>query len=537
MKKVLVILISLSVLFALAACGENKDVAPPSGTTETGNSSSTEMTTSTESNPDATDPAHTHEYVDKTIAPTCTEDGYTAHTCACGSTYSDSKVVAIGHNFGEWQTIKEPTATTTGSAERKCSNCDEKETKVLGQLIENHKHSYTSKITTPSTCTAVGVKTFSCSCGDTYTETISKASHKYSDSVTNPTCTNGGYTTHTCSVCGDSFSDSNTKPSGHNWKEATCTAPKTCSKCNSTEGNATGHSWNAATCTAPKTCSKCNLTEGSATGHNWKDATCTAPKTCSKCNSTEGNATGHSWDAATCTEPKTCKKCGATEGSEKGHALTTEYNSNTDSIVSKCANCSYSKSEAVKPLKLSFVKIHSHYYDYHRFLSFNFTSDGGYGELTYTFILYNNDMSKIISQCSNETGKGDVTPHGSFKDTKLKVIVRDKYGHSDENVYDTQSLDINWWYMAALSVAKYEAKSSSVTPNWYYHTILENRYNSNIIDYVNRNFTIDWKSQAKIYAQYCLDRQSYTKDELIKKLTDNGFTQEQAVYGVEANGL
>lgn len=506
MKKILIIFLALSVLLVLTACGENKNNAPTAESTE-----ATADTIPSVSNPETTDGEHIHDYVDKVVAATCTEDGYTSHICACGDSYTDSKTSAMGHSFGEWNTTKEPTATETGSAERKCSKCEEKETKTLGKLIDNHKHSYSSKVTTSPSCTTTGVTTFSCSCGETYTEPISKTSHKYSDSITNPTCTTGGYTTHTCSVCGDSYKDSKT--------------------------NATGHSWNAATCTTPKTCSNCGLTEGSAGGHNWNAVTCTTPRTCSKCNSTEGNAAGHNWDAATCTAPKTCKKCGATEGSANGHSVQTEYDSKNDSVISKCKNCTYSKSEAVKPLKLNFVKIHSHYYDYHRFLSFNFTSEGGYGELIYTFILYNNDMTKIISQCSDDAGKGDVIPYGSFKDTKLKVIVRDQYGHSDENIYDTQSLDIDWWYMSALSVAKYEAKSSSVTPNWYYHTILENRYNSNIIDYVNRNFTVDWNKQAKIYAQYCLDRQSYSKEELIKKLTDGGFTPEQAAYGVAENGL
>ena len=35
-----------------------------------------------------------------------------------------------------------------------------------------HTHSYTAKVTTDATCTADGVKTFTCTCGDTYTESI-----------------------------------------------------------------------------------------------------------------------------------------------------------------------------------------------------------------------------------------------------------------------------------------------------------------------------------------------------------------------------
>lgn len=315
MKKLITLLLALAMLFALAACGGNKNDVPTVESTEVATGA-----TPSGSNAEATDAEHIHKYVDNVIAATCTEDGYILHTCACGDSYTDSNISATGHSFGEWHTTKEPTTSETGSAERMCSNCDEKETKVLGKLIDNHQHNYTSVITTHPTCTVAGTTTFSCSCGDTYTEPISKLLHKYSDIITNPTCTNGGYTTHTCSVCGDSFRDSNTKATGHSWTDATCTVPKSCSLCGSTEGDSTGHNWNAATCTTPKTCSKCSSTEGSAKGHDWADATCTAPKTCFRCNATEGKAAGHSWDAASCTTPKTCSKCHITEGSLTPHS-------------------------------------------------------------------------------------------------------------------------------------------------------------------------------------------------------------------------
>lgn len=357
MKKIFIILISLSVFLALTACGKNIENVLPTG----GIGTEMETTTPSGSNTETTIPVHIHEYADKTIAATCTEDGYTSHICACGDSFTDSKTAATGHSFGEWYTTKEPTTSENGSAERQCTNCDEKETKVLGKLIDNHQHNYTSVITTPPTCTAAGTTTFSCSCGDTYTEPISKLSHNYSDIITNPTCTDGGYTTHTCSVCGDSFRDSNTNAlghswtnatcttpkscslcsltdgsaTGHNWNTATCTTPKTCSKCEKTEGTALGHSWNAATCTMPKSCSKCGKAEGSATGHNWSDATCTTPKTCIRCNATEGNATGHSWDAASCTTPKTCSKCRITEGSPTPHSWC-EATCTTPKMCSQC---------------------------------------------------------------------------------------------------------------------------------------------------------------------------------------------------------
>lgn len=70
-------------------------------------------------------------------------------------------------------------------------------------------HSYDSgKITTPATCTASGVKTFTCTtCGDTYTETIPATGHTETEiPAVAPTCTESGWSKGSkCSVCGHIF--------------------------------------------------------------------------------------------------------------------------------------------------------------------------------------------------------------------------------------------------------------------------------------------------------------------------------------------
>ena len=65
--------------------------------------------------------------------------------------------------------------------------------------------------------------------------------HEYTEVVTEPTCLKGGYTTYTCS-CGDSYTDNETEALGHSYsdwkvvKEATETETglkeKECSICN-----------------------------------------------------------------------------------------------------------------------------------------------------------------------------------------------------------------------------------------------------------------------------------------------------------------
>ena len=60
------------------------------------------------------------------VAPTCTEDGYTLHTCQnCGVTMKDEIVEAIGHTEGEWQVTVEATQYKEGLKELCCVVCNE----------------------------------------------------------------------------------------------------------------------------------------------------------------------------------------------------------------------------------------------------------------------------------------------------------------------------------------------------------------------------------------------------------------------------
>ena len=54
--------------------------------------------------------------------------------------------------------------------------------------LEEHVHEYTDEITKEATCTKDGVRTYTCSCGDSYTETIEATGHNYS----NGSCTKCG---------------------------------------------------------------------------------------------------------------------------------------------------------------------------------------------------------------------------------------------------------------------------------------------------------------------------------------------------------
>ena len=75
--------------------------------------------------------AHTHNYKATVTAPTCTAKGYTTHTCACGDSYVDTYVDALGHAWDNGKVTKEPTETETGVKTFTCTRCGETKTEVI----------------------------------------------------------------------------------------------------------------------------------------------------------------------------------------------------------------------------------------------------------------------------------------------------------------------------------------------------------------------------------------------------------------------
>ena len=71
----------------------------------------------------------------------------------------------------------------------------------------DHTHSYSSRITKSATCTDSGIRTYSCMCGSSYTESIPSTGHKYTTKTIAPTYDAQGYTLHTCANCGNNYKD------------------------------------------------------------------------------------------------------------------------------------------------------------------------------------------------------------------------------------------------------------------------------------------------------------------------------------------
>ena len=151
-------------------------------------------------------PATGHSHNAVVTAPTCTEQGYTTHTCHCGDEYTDSYVDALGHDAIPHDS-KAPTCTEIGwSAYVTCSRCDH----TTYAEIPATGHSTTSHEAKKPTCTEIGWNAYvTCDkCDYTTYEELAKTPHLPSDAVRenvveSTTETEGHYDSVVyCSVCG-----------------------------------------------------------------------------------------------------------------------------------------------------------------------------------------------------------------------------------------------------------------------------------------------------------------------------------------------
>lgn len=153
---------------------------------------------------------------------------------------------------------------------------------IMGFICEKeHTHSYKSTIAEYATCTEAGERKYVCDCGDSYTKTITKLGHDFSDEWTideEPTCTTDGYKSHHCVRCDEICDITTLEATGHNYtskvtKKATCSSTGkrkyTCSECGKSytksiamlEHNYKAKTTKKATCSAngvkTYTCSEC----------------------------------------------------------------------------------------------------------------------------------------------------------------------------------------------------------------------------------------------------------------------------------------
>ena len=217
---------------------------------------------------DPNDPVNCeHTFADEVVPPTCTEKGYTKHTCTnCGTVTQDSFVPPIPHDYqdgvctvcgevlldvdiscspGASVTVYE-TQDLTGPSTPSAALAHPRDPEtgridcagegqvnftveltpgyVLDSVTAAPNDSY-NKLKGPNdTLVENGYRLTKVS-GDVTVTVAAHCTHDYSETVTPPTCTEAGYTTHTCAICGDVYTDSPVDALGHDY--VTSTIPPT----------------------------------------------------------------------------------------------------------------------------------------------------------------------------------------------------------------------------------------------------------------------------------------------------------------------
>lgn len=316
-----------------------------------------------------------------TVAPTCTEQGYTVYICDQDSALTEKRdyTNALGHAWNAGTVTTAATCTTAGVKIYTCTRngCTETKTEEIAAL--GHKWDE-GTVTTPATCEAVGVKTFKCQntgCTETKAEEIPALGHKWDDGTVTkaPTCTEDGVKTFTCLNDGSHTYTEPVPATGHAWDAGVVTKEPTYEEdgertytCQNDKTHvhkevipALGYTFTETV--VPPTCTEdgytlhtCNEnpaktyqdTPVAALGHQYKEvttpATCGAPgsvdNVCERCNDKQHvkdlRSTGeHQWNEGTVTKEPT-----ATETGIKTFT---------------CTVCSATKTEDI-------VKVHTHDY-------------------------------------------------------------------------------------------------------------------------------------------------------------------------------
>ncbi|MBR2903196.1 MAG: InlB B-repeat-containing protein, partial [Clostridia bacterium] len=192
---------------------------------------------------------HTHKYTKETVAPTCTEQGYTLSTCSCGAQKRSNYKAALGHSFtnyisnddgtctqsgtktalcdhgcGEEDTLPDTTAvghqytqyvgvysSATCTSNRfdtyRCANCTSTENREVANSALGHSYTIYQGVYSPATCTSNRIETYKCAnCTSTEQREVadSKTSHSYTQYIgvySLATCTSNRFDTYRCANC------------------------------------------------------------------------------------------------------------------------------------------------------------------------------------------------------------------------------------------------------------------------------------------------------------------------------------------------
>lgn len=185
--------------------------------------------------------------------PDCGNAGYIEYTCMvdhCGTTFCHTLPAAGEHTWNEGVVTKEPTCTADGVRTFTCSACGDTRTEAIKAL----GHEYGQwVIDRDATCVEQGSKHRDCIRGDdTQTEAIPVSkTHTFGEWVITkePTCTEKGEKQRSCTVSGCVVTETQELPAlGHQWSDWTPVEGdssreyRICAVCNAVEYRGVSHS-------------------------------------------------------------------------------------------------------------------------------------------------------------------------------------------------------------------------------------------------------------------------------------------------------
>ena len=207
-------------------------------------------------------PAKKYTFTVTVVDPTCTEQGYTLHTCNQNAekSYKDNYTDALGHDYKE--VITPATCKDAGKVENVCQRCGD--TQLVKDLPVTEDHQWNDGVVTKAaTCTEAGEKLYTCTvCNKTKAETIEATGHDWNETTTPATCGKAGSVDRTCKACGVTEHVKDLPATGnHAWDAGKITTEATCD----------GKGVKTFTCTV---CNETKTEEIAALGHNFSYGYC-----------------------------------------------------------------------------------------------------------------------------------------------------------------------------------------------------------------------------------------------------------------------
>ncbi|MFQ9076731.1 MAG: leucine-rich repeat domain-containing protein, partial [Lachnospiraceae bacterium] len=217
---------------------------------------------------------HTWDSGKITTVATCSGKGIKTYTCTgCNATRTE-EIMSTGHQHTELRNATVATCAQEGyTGDTYCKDCNTKLTS--GNVIPKTDHIWDSgKVTQNATCTAKGIKTFTCTvCKSTRIEEIPATGHvnKITKFAKEASCKSEGYTGDIyCQDCGKLLEEGQVIPKAdHVWNKGEITTPATCT----TKGIKT---YSCASCGTTKTEAIAATGHGATEIRNKKDATTTS---------------------------------------------------------------------------------------------------------------------------------------------------------------------------------------------------------------------------------------------------------------------